>query len=410
MTSTRFRARRTGLLAALAVVLVLIGFAAPARADVTGESDALASSSGWETEGGDFGLSVEVSDDSLVGSLLGALRLNRVIESVLDPVVSAIGEVPSLLVDPLFSVAVGDDLEAGTPPPGAPLSSAPFALSAGASPQPGSPESCTDDSGTCFRADLPASGSVVDVAGLVSLDLGAVHGLTEPVGTAEGWDIVSQSQVAGVGLGALGIDLLRLDAVQSRTTCTAVGSSAPEAEVSTAGLSLLDGVVQVGVAGPSGALDVTVGGQEIGLGELDVDALPQGVVGSLVSLTLDEHLLRLGVGVDLRQLLEALGAGTLWDALDALLLDSTSASLVVEVASGAASDDTSASAHGLRVALGLHVDIELELLSLVGARIATADTAAGSAGNLLSLDLARASCASTATPGDADRWISPGLT
>lgn len=392
------------VLAPVVVVAMLVGVAAPAAAaEAEPGSDATASSTGWQVNRGSFGLEVSLPPDSLVGGLLG-WALNPIINNILTPVTSALNGIPAAVVNPLLGAVAGDST-AGTPSSESP-SREPFALAAGSSPSSGNPASCTDTSGTCYASPITVGADL----GILKLALGTVHGLTESVSTTSGYDLVAQSQVAGLDLGLLGIDLLSLDALTSSTTCTVVGEGVPRAAASSAGLSLLGGIVTVGVAEGTGALDVSIAGQPVvGLGTVDLTAI-DGNLGPLADVSLDEHLLRVGVGLSVEDLLRGLGVPGLWDLLRTLVLTTADAKIVLEISNDLHSDETSADASGLHIGVGLYVNIEANLLRLVGARIATAGSAAAAANNLVSLDLARTSCASTATPGAQDDWVAPGLT
>jgi len=394
------------VLAPVIVAAMLVGVAAPAAADEAppaAGSDATASSVGWQVNEGKFGLEVSLPPDSLLGGLLG-WALNPIINTVLTPVTEALNVIPSAVVDPLLG-AVAGDASAGTPDPTKP-SDAPFLLETGHSPSEGSPPSCDAAGGSCYALPLVIGTDL----GILKLSLGAVHGLTEPVTTASGYDLVAQSQVAGLELGLLGIDLLDLDALNSSTTCTVVGDGVPHASASTANLSLLGGIIEVGIAEETGALDVRIAGRPIvDLGSVDLDAI-DGNIGPLVDVSLDEHLLRVGVGLSVEDLLGSLGVPGLWDLLEALALRAADAKIVLEISNDIGTDETSARASGLHVGVGLYVNVEVNLLRIIGARIATAASPASAANNLVSLDLARSSCASTATPGAEDAWVAPGLT
>jgi hypothetical protein len=391
------------VLAPVIVAAMLVGAAAPAAAESEPGSDAVSSSTGWQVNRGSFGLEVSLPPDSLVGGLLG-WALNPIINNILTPVTSALNGIPAAVVNPLLGAVAGEST-AGTPSSGSPASE-PFSLAAGNSPSSGNPASCTDASGTCYASPITVGADL----GILKLALGTVHGLTEPVSTASGYDLVAQSQVAGLDLGLLGIDLLKLDALTSSTRCTVVGEGTPRATASSAGLSLLGGIVTVGIAEGTGALNVSIAGTPIvGLGAVDLDAIA-GDIGSLVDVSLDEHLLRVGIGLSVEDLLRSLGVPGLWDLLRTLVLKKADAKIVLEISNGLRADETSAEAAGLHLGDGLDVNIEANLLRLVGARIATAVSAAAAANNLVSLDLARTSCASTATPGADTTWVDPGLT
>lgn len=403
--SRKSLARSLAVGAALAVGAT--GLAVPAHAAEEASSNATAYASGWEARRGEFGVALELD---LLGGLLGLDRLlNSILNPILRPVTELLNAVPTAIVDPVLGLVAGDGLEARTPPLTATPSDAPFALEEGNSPAVGSPASCTETSGTCFSSAVVGLGPVlnlVDLKPLVGLDTGVIHGLTEPVHTGVAEQLVSQAQVAGIGLHLIGLDLLSVDAIESQAVCTVVGSDAPTAEVSVTGLNLLNGLVGVGIASDTGLLDVDVAGIGLEVGA----TLPVDLPGASVGLSADGSLLHLEVGVGVEELLTRLpGGGELWSLLNTLAVEETSATIVLEVASGTDLTDTSAAAHGLRVGVGLHLGIEVDLLGLAGARIATTQTP-GTADNLLRLDLATASCAATATPGAGDSWISPGLT
>ena len=337
------------VLAPVVVVAMLVGVAAPAAAAETEPgSDAVASSTGWQVNKGSFGLEVSLPPDSLVGGLLG-WALNPIINNILTPVRAALKEIPATVVSSLVH-AVAEDMSTSSPVFDPEINSqVPFSLNAGSSPSTGNPASCTlgsgpcnKGSGTCYVSPLSTN---LDLAA-VRLALGTVHGLTEVVTTSSGYDVVAQAQVAGLELGLLGIDLLSLDAMSSSTTCTVIGDGAPHASASSAHLSLLGGILEVGIAESTGALDVSIAGQPVvGLGAVDLEAI-DGNLGPLADVSLDEHLLRVGVGLSVEDLLRGLGVPGLWDLLRTLVLKKADAKIVLEISNGLHSDETSADASG----------------------------------------------------------------
>src|SRR5690606_25813558 len=241
------------VLALVVVGAMLAGVAGPAVAaedDATPVQQPIASSTGLELSAGAARVGIEAN-----GLVLGLLS------GVLDPLLAGITkgllqQIATPLVNGVAS-ALGVS-QAGSPVIGAPRSPSEFELSAGNSPSTAEdeePASCTKTSGTCYAVSVGEGLSeIVNVLGVVSLDVGTAHGLTEPVRTAEREDIVAQAQVAGLQLGALGVDLLALDAVQSRAACTVIGSHDNVATASISNLSLLSGVVTADIAPGTGLL------------------------------------------------------------------------------------------------------------------------------------------------------------
>lgn len=395
---TTRRAMKAGLAAAAAGAL-LLGSAAPAAA---AGDDAIASSSGWVAHQGSLGADLDVN--GVVGWLLGPV-VNPVLDAVLHPVTELLNAVPASVVGPVLGAVAGADLTAGTPAPGAPASTSPFVLAEGHSPANGAPASCTDDSGTCYVSPLLDVGA----SGLLGLDVGVIHGLTEPVATAAGHDLVAQAQVAGLGLDLLGIDLLDLGAVTSSARCTVVGEAPNAAQTELAGVRLLE-LIDVGLAADGSALTASIAGVELVHGVAVGLGADEGF-GLGAEVELDGSLVTARVALDTRQVLGTLlGHGALLTELLDLLVGA-STDLVLQVGPGLASDATSAEANGLRVSVGLELDLGLNVLGLVGAEISTSPAiGANGRGNILTLDLARAACASTSLPGSESSWIPPGLT
>ena len=427
-------------LAPVVVGAMLAGAAGPAVAAEDDEPipQPTASSVGWEAQPGSLGLQIALPEGSAITSLdrllcgllcifdPHATPITDLVEGIVNETVSPLlsgltNVVTSAVVNPLLGVVAGGSATARTPPDLEARSGYVFPLKDGQSPTTNNPVSCTETSNTCYGSWL----STPDLdLGLAQLRLGAVSGLTEPVSTPEGWKLVAQSRVAGLHLGLLNVvDVLSLDSFRTSAECTVVGDDPPVAESPSMAISLLNSLVDIGLADETGALQVSVGGTPIvGLGAVDLSQLGADL-GLLTDVTVDEHLARIGIGLDLNDLLAALdgssgasGAGALSTLIHGLGLKSTEVKLVVEVSNENYVRGVEARATGLHVSLGLHLNLDVDLLGLsnlglgLGAQIFTGNSIADSAGNLFTLDLAQASCASTATPGAEDSWIAPGLT
>lgn len=380
------------VLAPVIVAAMLVGVAGPAVAaeepgPVPG-ADAVAHSEGWEASRGGLSLA-PLELDGVVGRLLHLLGLDAVLDAVLTLPTALVNELGTGVIDPVLGLVLGNDLESRTPPLdewGAPS----------AFPAEGTALDCSDTADTCYQS------LGLGVLGLLSV--GAVEGNTARVLNPDGSrDIVANARVAGLELGLLGLDVLNVGAVTASSACTIVGEAQTDVRAEVAGLELLKAgngaaVVSADIA-DDGALLVTVAGVPIDIGELNLGQFDQDLIGALAELRLDEDLLHL----------EARVAPEAIPVLGPVLgyLVNPDIRLIVEV--GPQTDPAEGTATGLHIGLGLALNLDINVIELIKAHVGTG-SAADSAGNLLSLDLATTNCAATTTPGAEDSWIAPGLT
>lgn len=399
----------TRVLAGIATGALLAGLAAtPATA--APEEEPAAYSSGWVANPGTISVNTQVT--GAVGWLLGPI-VNPVLNQLVGPLVGGIANLPSRLVGPLLGVVFGNGLEATSPATGAPVSPAVFPLAEGTSPSHGSPASCTASSNTCYHS---WAGMLLDGVGgiaspLVDLNIGLVHGLTEPVASATGTDIVAQSQITGIGLDVLGlIRVLDADGIQSTSQCAVDGSSSR---------SNLAGVGVLGAVGGPTLIEVEIAEGDDGdllsarlLGiPITAAGITDATVLGLVTASLDGNLLKVRVGIGLGSLLNSLGLGALGGLISNLA--DLEVGLHITVGPGTSVSAAGNSAGwGLGVGLGISIDLHLNVIGLVGLQlnVGGAGAAEDSLGNLFDLRLAYTNCSTTGSLPETGTWISPGRT
>ena len=367
-------------LSAVAAVTLAAGIAAPPAQATAVTTGATAYSAGAST--GSAGLTTTLTLTGTVGGLLNGL-ISPIVSSAIDPLVSALQST----VNTSASAALGSGSSDNAGAPSQQTGPKP-----GTFPNDAFPSSCSATSTTqpCYSA---ASSSVN--AALASLTTGVIRGYTQQTQPSDDATnpIFGRAEVAGVAVSALsGISsltspLVSAGVVDAQASCPNDGSTAPSASVSATNVSVLGGLVTLGVA--NGAItNLKVNGTTLG----SLGSLSPTTVGG-VSVQPYGTALKVSVSLTLANLLSALNLSG--SAVSELLGDVTTSSLTLSVIVGPNTSITStgANAWGLGVGVDLSGSLTFNLLDLVGARVLLpSGVNSGNYGNLVDLRLAYASC------------------
>jgi hypothetical protein len=378
------RRRATSLVAGIGLgALVAVGTVTPASAADAPSAYSVA----FKAKEGSVAVNTTVT--GVVGWLLGPI-VDPALDALVDPLVSGLANLPSRVIGPLLGAVVGP-LSATTPGAGTPVA-APFSYASGASPN------CVT-AASCYSSIRVAAA----VPPLLTLDLQAASGIVENVA---GVGYVSQSRLAGVHLNALGIDLLRVSAAHATAQTTLSGAPITSGTSTASNISILNDLVRAEVANTGGVplLTASVGGAALSVGSVQV------LAGGIGTVQLDGSLLRVGLNIDVEQLLTMLGLGALATLVSNIATLKASVNLVIGGGSVTATGSTES--WGLGVGVGIALDVSLDVLGLVGLKVKVSDSAPASTqlGNLLDLRLAYSNASGEGGTVVRDTWIAPGLT
>jgi hypothetical protein len=398
--------RRSGLVAATALVVVCAGTSVASAVPVSTNASAYAAAS----SNGSASLAASLSLTGSLGGLLNGI-VQPVVTGALNPLVAALQSTLNTVI--ASTLGAGSALHAGTPTTQA-AGNAPTGFPADTFPAAAFPtNSPCLSTGTipCYQAASPSLGSGT----LASVSLPLVRGYTEQTSGDTTKPIFGRAQLtnAAVSLPLLsqvisGVSsVVSATAVNSSASCPNDGHTAPSAQVSATSVSVLGGAVAITVANGSLA-SLTIGGTSYNFGSLPVLTVAGFTVSSYGTA------LRLTIPLTLNQIAAGLGlASSVISTLLGSAISGSTLSLSIVIGPNTALTSSTAAAWGLGVGIDLSGTLSFDLLrlGLVGASVTVPSGLGGSNyGNLLDLRLAYANCqAGTTTTSGATPAVPPAL-
>lgn len=381
MRRSRRTRRRLGAVLASAMLLAI---APPAAADTLppntkGSATSLQSSLG--------SVNPQITTSGAVGGLI-----NGLISGTVTQLFNALQGLPNSVLTPILSALQG----------GSPSASEP-AGSTGGHDITTKPSPCAAPN--CYHSLSPALNTGIANVGIGTLEGWVLYDSAhvQPDGTTVLPTIQSTGTVTDLGLGILGVDLVRLGTITATSTCPLGGTSSGKGSFTDS--SILGGLVH---------LRNTVGQLEIAVGNSPTFSVLSSVLpltlpfgSKQVTLTNHSGALQVGVPVGLNDLLGALGLPALTS-----LIDST---VQLTLTLGAISSDTTPSTTAQSWGLELGLDLAIHISAgIPGVAVINLDAPSGisgsSYGNIADLKLGYSSCsAGDVLPTPPITWIPPEL-
>jgi hypothetical protein len=341
---------------------------------------------------------------TLTGSLGGLLNglITPIVNNALNPLVAALQGTASNIVGaalgPASSYAATTPTDQGGTAPAAFPTDLPGGL-----PSPCSTSSATQP---CYSATSVAP---VSVPVLATVDVGAARGYTQqtPSSADATNPIFGRAQTTGTDISVLAgtssivNPAVSVGTVDALANCPNSGSTTPSASVSAANVSVLGGVVTLGVA--NGAITtITANGTTYPT----LDDLPDLTFGGITLQPYGDSI-AVTLPLTVSQLAAALGlSSSITSTLLTYATSGTELSLTFVIGPNTEVTKTTALAWGLGIGVDLSGSLTFDLLGIVGARISVPTGISGSNfGNVLDLRLGYTSCRTGSATDGGNKMI-----